>query len=117
MANKLKYKKCTKRELRHCITWVKRILKLKDWKITLIDDVELDDCYGTVDMDSRIFTAVVRLDDARCKRGDISLMQILVHELIHIATFERTNMSIKDEEFVSNTFEYTITCLYLGVGP
>jgi hypothetical protein len=117
MANKLNYKYWTKRELRHCITWATRILKLRDWKIILVINEELTDCYGDIEVSSGEYEATIRVDPEGCKEDNISPLQVLLHEMIHLATLGKNSLSPGHSEFVSETFEYPMACLFLGIDP
>ncbi len=113
MANKLNYNKCTKRELRRCITWTKKILKLSDWKININISSDPRDCYGDIELEACYYEATVNIYIGNCKEGDISPLQVLMHELIHISTLGKNSLNPGHSEFVSDTFEYPMICLYL----
>jgi hypothetical protein len=111
MVNQLPYDKWTKRELLQCLKWTKKILRLMDWDIQLETHADTYKTVGEVLVYDSSFNAAIRLNNKQCKVNDISPAQVLIHEMIHIATLGKTKMAGGNSEFVSQLFEYPLTRL------
>jgi hypothetical protein len=115
----LPYNAVTARQLMKCINWCKRKMNLRDWDITLkMWPVGYHaDCHGLCEVDQNLLQANVNISRGICKAGNVSMYQVVIHEMLHVVTFGKTKMGEDSSEIVSQELETIIAECYLNSYP
>lgn len=111
MIEEYHYKPTTLAKLRRAVRYGQNQLNLRDWQVELLvggqpigTAAQTDK--GAVVYDDNTLRAKIWLNIEACRKEDFSALDVLFHELAHIAVGSR------DDEFISNQMSNLLMRLY-----